>query len=224
MPRLSRKEKQAHTRTCLMNSAAKVFADRGLQQASIDDVAEEAGFTKGAFYANFKNKEELFLAMLDERFAEKIEQLEQVMAEDTTDSEKALRAGDDFTQKLLADPEWHRLFFEFSAYALRNPDFRDELITRYRWLQDRIATALSEDSKLELVAPIPYSQIAMMTCAMANGIALEKLLEGDNVPDESFGTMLMIFFRGLKAIEEEAEAASASPSESAPAPLGAPPR
>jgi AcrR family transcriptional regulator len=58
MPRLTRKEKQAHTRTCLMESAGKVFAKRGLQQASIDEVAEDAGFTKGAFYANFKNKEE----------------------------------------------------------------------------------------------------------------------------------------------------------------------
>ena len=55
MHRMSRKEKQAHTRTCLMRSAAKVFAQRGLQNASIDDVAQHAGFTKGAFYANFKN-------------------------------------------------------------------------------------------------------------------------------------------------------------------------
>ena len=71
MARLNGKEKQAHTRSCLMQSAANVFAQRGLQQASIDEVAEDAGFTKGAFYANFKSKEELFLAMLDERFAER---------------------------------------------------------------------------------------------------------------------------------------------------------
>ena len=65
MARLTRKEKQAHTRNCLMKSAAKVFAKRGLQQASIDEVAEEAGYTKGAFYANFKNKRELVYALLD---------------------------------------------------------------------------------------------------------------------------------------------------------------
>ena len=80
MSRLTRKEKQAHTRACLMNSAAKVFAMRGLQQASIDEVAEDAGFTKGAFYANFKSKEELFLAMLDERFAKRIADIEDVIA------------------------------------------------------------------------------------------------------------------------------------------------
>jgi AcrR family transcriptional regulator len=223
MERLSRKEKQAHTRSSLMHSAAKVFATRGLQQASIDEVAEDAGFTKGAFYANFKNKEELFLAMLDERFAEKIEQIEQVMASEGTDAEKALRAGDDFTRMMTADPEWQRLFFEFSAYAVRNEEFREELVTRYRWLQERIADVLcAEHGELDASLPVPYGQVAMMTCAMANGVALEKLLEGDAVPDELFGTMLMIFFAGLKALEEGT--VSASPSSFAPAPLGAPPR
>src|SRR5919109_3029644 len=100
MVRLTRKEKQAHTRQCLMKSAGKVFARRGLQQASIDEVAEDAGFTKGAFYANFKSKEELFLAMLDERFAKRIEDIEAVIASDGTAVEKARRYGDMFAQTL----------------------------------------------------------------------------------------------------------------------------
>ena len=91
MPRLTRQEKQAHTRACLMRSAAKVFARRGLQQASIDEVAEDAGFTKGAFYANFKSKEELFLAMLDERFTQRIEGIESVIAGEGSTAEKARR-------------------------------------------------------------------------------------------------------------------------------------
>jgi len=105
MERLTRKQKQAHTRECLMHSAARVFARRGLQQASIDEVAEEAGFTKGAFYANFKSKEELFLAMLDERFAKRIEDIEDVIAGEGTPAEKAKRAGDQFVRKLRADAE-----------------------------------------------------------------------------------------------------------------------
>ncbi|HEX4564801.1 MAG TPA: helix-turn-helix domain-containing protein [Solirubrobacteraceae bacterium] len=106
MPRLTRKEKQAHTRECLMHSAARVFAQRGLEQASIDEVAEQAGFTKGAFYANFKNKEELFLAMLDERFAKRIEDIEQVVASEGSAAQKARRGGDQFASMLAADPEW----------------------------------------------------------------------------------------------------------------------
>jgi len=70
--RLTRKEQQARTRAGLMDSAARVFSRRGLERASVDEIAEDAGFTKGAFYANFTSKEEIFLAMLDARFADRL--------------------------------------------------------------------------------------------------------------------------------------------------------
>jgi AcrR family transcriptional regulator len=207
MPRLTRKQKQAHTRECLMHSAAKVFARRGLQQASIDEVAEDAGYTKGAFYANFKSKEELFLAMLDERFTERIQEIERVISGDGPTSDKARRAGDDFAEVLAADPEWERLFFEFSAYAMRNEDFREELATRYRTLRDGIAEALrARHGDLGIDLALPVEQIAMMTCIMGNGFALEKLLEGEAVPDDLYGTMLAVFFTGLAALKERAAA------------------
>ena len=211
MPRLTRKEKQAHTRECLMQSAARVFTRRGLQQASIDEVAEDAGFTKGAFYANFKSKEELFLAMLDERFSERIEEIERVIAGEGTTAEKAQRAGDDFTQMIVADPEWQRLFFEFSAYAARNDEFREELVTRYRSMRDRIAAALRARAEAAgFESALPYDQIALMTCAMANGVALEKLLEGEEVPDDLYGTMLTLLFAGLDTLKRSPEVAAAS--------------
>jgi AcrR family transcriptional regulator len=201
MPRLTRKETQAHTRACLMQSAAKVFARRGLQQASIDEVAEDAGYTKGAFYANFKSKEELFLAMLDERFTQRIEGIESVIAGEGSTAEKARRAGDNFAQVLSADREWERLFFEFSAYAARDDDFREELVTRYRTMRDRMAAALETHSdELGKEATLPFDQVALMVSVMANGFALEKLLEGEAVPDELYGTMLTVFFAGLEAL------------------------
>jgi len=202
MSRLTRKEKQAHTRECLMRSAASVFARRGLQQASIDEVAEHAGFTKGAFYANFKSKEELFLAMLDERFAKRIEDIEAVIADESTAAQKARRAGDAFAKSLRADPEWERLFFEFSAYAARNEDFRQEFVTRYRAMRDGIAAALrAHAEEMGKEAAMPFDQVAAMTCVMSNGFHLEKMLEGDEVADELYETMLMIFFAGLDALK-----------------------
>src|ERR671931_1832258 len=124
--RLTRAERAARTRKLLMAAASKVCAKHGLERASIDEVAEEAGFTKGAFYANFKSKEELFLAMLDERFEQKIRELEALMARGGTLEDQARAAGSEFTEYLAADPEWQRLFFEFAAYAARNEDFRQE--------------------------------------------------------------------------------------------------
>jgi AcrR family transcriptional regulator len=202
--RLSRKEKQAHTRSCLMKSAAKIFARRGLQQASIDEVAEDAGFTKGAFYANFKNKEELFLAMLDESFADRLEEIDRVMQSDDALEAQARQAGIDFLRHVGADPEWERLFFEFAAYAARNEEFRQELVTRYRSLRDRIGDLYRRRvEELGVESPVPVEDIALMTFAMANGIALEKLLEPEAVSDELYGTMLMIFFTGLRALVED---------------------
>jgi AcrR family transcriptional regulator len=211
MPRLTRKEKQAHTRTCLMEAAARVFAKRGLQQASIDEVAEDAGYTKGAFYANFKSKEELFLAMLDERFAERLEEIDRVMSTSAGVTDQAHEAGADFMRYVSADPEWQRLFFEFAAYAARNEDFRQELVTRYRTLRDRIAKGLArraEEAGME--PPFPVDQVALMTFAMANGVALERLLEPELVPDHLYGTMLASLFTGLKALHEAPEEAPAS--------------
>jgi len=210
MPRRrTRKEQQAHTRSCLMKSAAKVFARRGLQQASIDEVAEDAGFTKGAFYANFRSKEELFLAMLDERFAGRLAEIERATSGDDEPEQQARRAGLDFSQYVAADSEWQRLFFEFAAYAARNEDFRQELVTRYGALRDRIASMYERRAaELDVEPPVPHDQIAVMTFAMANGIALEKLLEPDAVPDDLFGTMLMVFFTGLRTLAAEGAAAA----------------
>ena len=201
MTRMSRAERRAHTRTCLIEAAGRIFSRRGLQQASIDEVAEEAGYTKGAFYANFRSKEELFLAMLDERFAARLEEIEAVLDSDDELAEKTRRAGADLTAHLRADPEWERLFFEFAAYAARNDDFRQELVTRYRSL--RVATAAAfarSDERHGFTPPIPDEDVALMTCAMANGFALEQLLEPDAVGDDLYGTMLLIFFTGLKAL------------------------
>jgi AcrR family transcriptional regulator len=208
--RLTRKERQAHTRSCLMASAAKIFARRGLQHASIDEVAQDAGFTKGAFYANFRSKEELFLAMLDERFAQRLGEMEAVMATDATPVEQARAAGADFMRAIAADREWERLFLEFAAYAARNEDFREELITRYRTLRERIAELLRQRiERLPLESPVPAEQIALMTFAMSNGVALEKLLEPDAVPDDLLGQILAIFFTGLRTMAQERAASTA---------------
>ncbi len=210
--RLSRKEKQAHTRARLIEAAGKVFARSGLHQASIDEVAEEAGFTKGAFYANFGSKEELFLAMLDERFAARLGELERATASDESPEEQARQAGTDFSRAIAADPEWERLFFEFAAHAGRDERFRVELVERYRALRARIEELyrrrIERDPEID-APPLPLDKITLMTFAMVNGMALEKMLEPDAVDDELYGTMLMIFFTGLRTLVQEGSAVQA---------------
>jgi AcrR family transcriptional regulator len=199
MPRLSRKEKQAKTRSSLMSSAARVFCKHGMERASIDEVAEDAGYTKGAFYANFRNKQELFLAMLDERFTERIEDADRAFAaSDESPPEQARHAAADFARAFRADPGAERLFLEFASYALRDEDFRQELVTRFATLRERLEAVYTrrvEEYGLDL--DIPMDRIVRMVIAMTDGWALWRLLEPEGVDDELFETMVMIFTTGI---------------------------
>jgi hypothetical protein len=74
----------------------------------------------------------------------------------------------------------------------------------------RIAAALEAEAEQYDKEPILLSeQVALMTHAMTNGFALEKLLQGDAVPDELYGTMLMVFFAGLDALRSAPSAVGA---------------
>ena len=205
MARLTRKESQARTRSKLMEAAGKVFACRGLERATVDEVAGEAGYTKGAFYANFKSKEELFLAMLDERFSQRLEEIDRVLESGAPVAEQARQAGMDFSEYVAADPEWSRLFFEFAVQAMRDEEFRQELVTRHRTIRARIADGLAAHTDtIGGTPPIPVEQVAMMTYAMADGFALARLLEPEDAPEDLFATMLAIFFTGLATMTREA--------------------
>jgi len=209
--RLTRAQKKAETRSRLLEAAAKVFARRGMQQGSIDEVAEHAGFTKGAFYANFKSKEELFLAMLDDRFAKHVEEIDRVLASDAEPEDQARAGAANFIDLITSDPEWERLFYEFSAYASRNESFRQELAARRRHLQERMAELFRRRAEqLGVEPPFPVEDIARMTFAMADGIALQKLLDPESVSDDLYPTMLATFFSGVRAAVEQGEAAGAA--------------
>jgi AcrR family transcriptional regulator len=205
MTRLTRKESQARTRSKLLEAAGKVFACRGLERATVDEVAGEAGYTKGAFYANFKSKEELFLAMLDERFGQRLEEIDRVLESGASVEDQARQAGRDFSEYVTTDPEWSRLFFEFAVQAMRDEEFRQELVTRHRTIRSRIAEGFTAHKEvLGGEPPIPAEDVAMMTYAMADGFALARILEPEDVPDDMFATMLAVFFTGLAVMTREA--------------------
>ena len=196
-PRLTRKEQQAVTREALLESATRVFAEKGLHRASIDDIASDAGFTKGAFYANFKSKEELFLVMLDVHFAERLAAIDQLTSNHDAITDQAEQVGLDFVATLRGDEEWCRLFLEFSAHAARHQEFRVELMARTDTLRAGVAEILGRRAAEAGITPtIEPDLVARMTFAMAHGVAIEQLLD-ERTPNELFGTMLRMFFLGL---------------------------
>jgi AcrR family transcriptional regulator len=198
--RLTRQQQQARTRSKLMTAARNVFTCKGMQQASIDEVAEEAGYTKGAFYANFKSKDELYLAMLDERFTERIAEVERAFASDEEAPEQARHAAADYARAMQADPATGRLFLEFAIHALRDEAFRQELLTRFTTLHSRLADVYRRRFEAYGVEPpVPVDRVVRMVIAMTDGWLTWRLLDPDNVNDELFEAMVEIFTTGLGA-------------------------
>jgi AcrR family transcriptional regulator len=204
---MSRLEKQQKTREALLRAASKLFARRGLEGTSVDDIAEAAGYTKGAFYANFNSKEELFLVMLDEKFSRELERLEDALAGTDDPDEEARTAAADFIH-FASDDEWPRLYFQFAAHAVRNDEFRQELATRQQAMRDRVEKVYERwTSDYSVEPPVPLSDVTAMTYFMADGFLVDRLIE-PGLSEELYTTMLGIFFRGLQAM-----AAGWEPSE-----------
>jgi AcrR family transcriptional regulator len=194
----SRKEKQAKTREALLSSAAKLICRKGITEASVDDISADAGYTKGAFYANFKSKEEMFLVMLDEAYAEELARLEASLAGDQH-VEEVRQSAEDFIRFVRADPEWPRLYFEFVVYGARNPEFREELATRNRAMRERIAEVIRNwTAGFEGDPPFPYEDIATMLFCLADGFLIQQLVEPD-VDDRLYATMNTTLFKGIVA-------------------------
>ena len=125
--RLTQKERRELTRRQLLDAAAVVFAARGYHAASIDDIADAAGFTKGAVYSNFASKEDLFLALIRERQAQMLEAFF-AAAEGGTNNDTTPNTITDVFRRLSPTPEEFALWQEFELYARRQP----ELLARLR--------------------------------------------------------------------------------------------
>ncbi len=116
-----RDEQKALTRRRLLDSAETVFARGGFRGASVEEIAREAGATSGALYSNFASKEDLFLALFEERIATDVGDYSQIIAEGATVEEQARGAADHWMEILRERPDYFPLLMEFWAYAIREP-------------------------------------------------------------------------------------------------------
>src|ERR1700683_5291089 len=112
--RLTREESRARTRELVLESASAIFRRDGFHQASIDEIAEEAGFSRGAVYSSFANKDELFLALHDREAQRRVQLIAERLLEDGTLQDAALAAARTFYERHLAAPGWSLLMAEFT--------------------------------------------------------------------------------------------------------------
>ncbi len=195
--RLLRAERKERTRAELVEAARAVFLRRGFHAASLEEIAEQAGYTKGAVYSNFVGKDALFLAVLDDHFQRRAAAYEEIVL-DHEEIEDAYRGVARFWRDANErEPEWARLVAEFLVHASRQEPLRRAASeVRERGL-DTIAVvveAVAERHGAEFTLPI--RDVVRGSGALNRGLAIEQLLDPD-LPGEVFEEMHVAYMRGL---------------------------
>lgn len=192
-----RRPPREEVRRRILAAATEVFLERGFQGASVEEIAAAAGFSKGAVYSNFEDKDALFLALADEEFAWRLDQLRAALEEAPADPHAgAEAAGRSMMRALAAHQDMHVLFSEFRVHADRSPGTRRRFAARRREVRRTLAetvAAYAERAGVELA--LPADHIATVLLALTNGLALERLGQAEAVPDELFGEVIGLLFR-----------------------------
>ena len=130
-------QRTAATRRRLLKSARRIFARDGFEAARLEDIAAEAGHTRGALYANFKNKEDLFFALLEEQAREHSQNIFRLMGK-CADRESRLLALRDYYVQRIGDRQWVMLMLEFKLFALRHANVRAKLAETHRRIRSSV--------------------------------------------------------------------------------------
>lgn len=185
---LNRRERQEQTREQLLAAAAIVFARRGYHEASVEEIASEAGFSTGAVYSNFAGKEELFLALADREIEKQVTGIRALAERVEAGGEATEEAGRQFQELLKRDREWPLLFYEFWSFGVRNARIQEEFAKRRQTVQDALAETLDRlAAALDFELRFPAPMLATAIMATLNGLAFEHAADPDALSDEVLG-------------------------------------
>jgi AcrR family transcriptional regulator len=200
--RQTRAEKQAQTRAALLATAASVFAERGYQGASVEEIAERAGFSHGAVYSNFAGKEDLFLAVFEEYMAERARELastQQAIDDEAPLETRARALADQWMERFAADRESFLLHLEFLGQAGREPGMAERFGTRSAALRETVAAYIAHYQEEEGVkAALPPADLAMILRALGIGLAVEALVSPDAVREDLYGDFVELLVTMLR--------------------------
>ena len=144
MKRLTPEDRRQLTRTTLVEAASEVFAERGFYGASLEEIAEVAGFTRGAIYSNFGSKEELLYAVIDLFIDRQLEDFAAMEARPEDPEEDARVAAQIFGKDMRQSRTITALDLELRLAALRNPDVRRRLATMQRETSEKAARLVEQ--------------------------------------------------------------------------------
>ncbi len=188
-------ERRTETRSRLLESAAEVFARRGYAAASVSEIVDGAGCSTGALYAHFEGKSDLFLSLMDETIPGWAGYYGQGV--DATESlDDALRVVAARWAALVDKrPEQWTLFVEFWSVAVRDKSLTPEFAERYADIRGAMATlvaGMAQQFSLELDESA--DTLAAIVLALADGLAMQRLANPNEVSEELFLNALRIVF------------------------------
>ncbi len=188
---LTPERRRAMTRQHLLEAAAMVFARDGFQRSSLDEIAATAGFTKGAVYSNFKGKDDLFLAVLEERFERGQSAIRGALdTEMHTEAEWMPRIASAIRESMW-DDNWTMLFLEFVLYTARNPDSRAKFATHVRrtlkWSEELIS---QEYEAAGTPPPFAPADLAIISMCMFDGLGVYRLVDPSFTSDRTLRAVL----------------------------------
>ncbi|ORA57693.1 TetR/AcrR family transcriptional regulator [Mycobacteroides franklinii] len=179
--RLTRSEAQAQTKARLVESATQLYLRQGFAATSNEQVAEDAGYSRGAVYSNFPSKEALALEVIDRHTEQVIESYRQSLAGGS--SADRLGRFQVWIEQSLSDTGWALLKIELALVARHNSTLNDELAARDRTMLDHVAGVITELYD-DLGLPTESVQdLARLCVAMGQGVAIDSIKDPSSTTD-----------------------------------------
>jgi AcrR family transcriptional regulator len=194
---LTRERRRQLTRDVLISAATEVFARRGYEGASLDEIAEAAGFTRGAIYKNFGGKEDLFFCVIDHLNAQVIEAF-RAIAPTSADSKEwdVSRLAELWRASVAEFDELFAISREYELYVLRNPDARPRAVAHRQSQRVLVTSFIEEVADLAGISlRLPAEVLSAIILAAADGLAYSLRVDGEDL----FAPFLELLNAGMVA-------------------------
>lgn len=194
--RLTRAESKARTRAKLLEAGGDLFAEHGFHAVAVETIVERAGFTRGAFYANFKDKADLLLTLIEESREAEMARVTAVV-EGTPDLEKLTAVQGWFDGLSQASP-WGLAYLELWPVASRDPALRPRLAAFHAAQRSAIAAILDGYCRAAgITLSIPAEEFGGLMLALGDGLATQRGLDKTAMPADAFTRGMALLWFGM---------------------------
>lgn len=196
MARLTRAESQERTRALVVEAGIRLFLRDGFGVTSLEQVAEEAGFTRGAVYSNFQSKAAIGVAVIDELYVREERRLTAALADTYGHGHDAwFEALASWADSTIGDPAWTRLEIEVAASSTHDPAYRAATAARYARQRALCAQLIGE--RFGDPPPLDPDALAAAIIGLAMGIGLQRAAD-PSLPGTIWSETLRALARGAR--------------------------